>query len=506
MSTSKSDDGRDVAASLASTLDINREILKEVYKLYKSPPSQLKAAAKTAPSATKRLLGRRNSDARDSDAEPTCLVSIGQSVHHPVTLGHQKATVMVIGNISAGKSTFINWLVQEAVQKTGMAIETSGFTFITSGRCVTEIGGESTLPLRPHLQHIAAKYPGFLQNLSLKTCPSRNGRLQLIDLVDTPGLADGELQYPFNVEKIIVEMTSCVDLFLVFFDPIGQALGRRVLSVVEQLTETCPDKVRFCLTKVDQIRTEEERIKVMCQTTQSLTAKIKSRHGFDLIPLYIPGATDGTYLLEDLQRQDTKIVNRLQDLVDDIERSTERRVQDALNGLHHDVTALNSKVDRLLERQRETQRDVERYASRSRRKAVFRFFVLLAMAFLALLHGRSAVHPFLSATLPVWAETIDRLDPRVVTYLDASGLFVQNLGPWAFPTLWTILCFCLILSVPFGKRPRVPSTAKDDFSKLLEFKEFLKTAKLRWKSLNRIYLNHTMADPSSSSQTSQELM
>lgn len=54
----------------------------------------------------------------------------------------------------------------------------------------------------------------FLKSLSLKTCPSRDGRLQLIDLVDTPGLADGELQYPFNIEKVILEMASCVDLFL----------------------------------------------------------------------------------------------------------------------------------------------------------------------------------------------------------------------------------------------------------------------------------------------------
>ena len=38
------------------------------------------------------------------------------------------------GNHSAGKSSFINWYVEEHIQKTGVAIETQGFTFITSGR------------------------------------------------------------------------------------------------------------------------------------------------------------------------------------------------------------------------------------------------------------------------------------------------------------------------------------------------------------------------------------
>ena len=38
------------------------------------------------------------------------------------------------GNHSAGKSSFINWYVEEHIQRTGVAIETQGFTFITSGR------------------------------------------------------------------------------------------------------------------------------------------------------------------------------------------------------------------------------------------------------------------------------------------------------------------------------------------------------------------------------------
>ena len=51
-------------------------------------------------------------------------------VHKP----RKKVNVMIIGNHSAGKSSFINWYIGEDVQTTGVAIETRGFTYVTSGR------------------------------------------------------------------------------------------------------------------------------------------------------------------------------------------------------------------------------------------------------------------------------------------------------------------------------------------------------------------------------------
>lgn len=43
---------------------------------------------------------------------------------------------MIVGNHSAGKSSFINWYIGERVVKTGVAIETRVFIMCTSGRCV----------------------------------------------------------------------------------------------------------------------------------------------------------------------------------------------------------------------------------------------------------------------------------------------------------------------------------------------------------------------------------
>ncbi len=35
----------------------------------------------------------------------------------------KKISVMIVGNHSAGKSSFINWYIGESIQKTGVAIE-----------------------------------------------------------------------------------------------------------------------------------------------------------------------------------------------------------------------------------------------------------------------------------------------------------------------------------------------------------------------------------------------
>ena len=72
----------------------------------------------------------------------------------------------------------------------------------------------------------------------------------LIHFCDTPGLVDGDMKYPFDVNEAILWMSDLADLVLVFFDPIGQALCKRTLDVVEALSEENSEKLRFFLSKV----------------------------------------------------------------------------------------------------------------------------------------------------------------------------------------------------------------------------------------------------------------
>lgn len=62
------------------------------------------------------------------------LISIAGGLGLNLLAPRKKITILLLGNHSAGKSSFINWYVEEHVQKTGVAIETQGFTFVTSGK------------------------------------------------------------------------------------------------------------------------------------------------------------------------------------------------------------------------------------------------------------------------------------------------------------------------------------------------------------------------------------
>ncbi len=49
------------------------------------------------------------------------------------------------------------------------------------------------------------------------------------------------------------------DLIFVFFDPIGQALCKRTLNIVEKLNEKHSDHMRFYLSKADEAGHESDR-------------------------------------------------------------------------------------------------------------------------------------------------------------------------------------------------------------------------------------------------------
>lgn len=65
---------------------------------------------------------------------PQGLLAIGQKLGIQLLAPRSKITVLLIGNHSAGKSTFINWYIEESLQRTGVAMETSSIMLVTSGK------------------------------------------------------------------------------------------------------------------------------------------------------------------------------------------------------------------------------------------------------------------------------------------------------------------------------------------------------------------------------------
>ena len=62
----------------------------------------------------------------------------------------------------------------------------------------------------------------MLNYLTTEVSTSKQKKFPLITFVDTPGLVDGDMNYPFDVNQTMLWLGNLVDLIFVFFDPIGQ--------------------------------------------------------------------------------------------------------------------------------------------------------------------------------------------------------------------------------------------------------------------------------------------
>lgn len=269
------------------------------------------------------------------------LIEIAKSLDLELLAPRKKVTVMIIGNHSAGKSSFINWYIEEHVQRAGVAIETQGFTIVTTGRKRESLTGNATMHLYPHFKPLT-EIDGMINYLATEVTTSCAKDAPLCHLVDTPGLVDGEMKYPFDVNNAIFEMSNLADLVLVFFDPIGQALTKRTLDVVETVHKKYPEKIRFFLSKADEAGEESDRQRVLMQIVCDLCRRPSlNQIGFDMPTIYIENAKNSG--------RPKRCANQIQTVVDEIKKTINMTVQNTLNTLEVDCEKIKKMVDECIE-------------------------------------------------------------------------------------------------------------------------------------------------------------
>uniref|UniRef100_A0A8C6VZ30 Si:dkey-98f17.5 n=1 Tax=Nothobranchius furzeri TaxID=105023 RepID=A0A8C6VZ30_NOTFU len=269
------------------------------------------------------------------------LVRIADSLGVRLLPPRKKIVVMIMGNHSAGKSSFINWYVEEHIQKTGVAIETQGFTFITSGRKRESLTGNATLHLYPHFRPLL-EFKGLMDYLSAEISTSKQKKFSLVTFVDTPGLVDGDMIYPFDVNSAITWLGEQADLVFVFFDPMGQALCKRTLNIVEKLSEKCSDKLLFYLSKADEAGKETDRQRVMMQIVQELCRRPGlNKCGFEMPTIYIPNP-----------QKPSRCVNQIDGVCQTIEKTINQAVQKTLDQLEKDCDLVCLTISSKLEQDR----------------------------------------------------------------------------------------------------------------------------------------------------------
>jgi len=410
------------------------------------------------------------------------LVEMGKTVGLTLLPPRKKITVLLIGNHSAGKSSFINWYVEEHIQKTGVAIETQGFTFITSGRKRESLTGNATLHLYPHFKPLS-QISGVVDYLTTEITTSKAKKFPLVTFIDTPGLVDGEMAYPFDVNRAIHWLGDLADLIFVFFDPIGQALCKRTLNIVEKLSERqSSDRIRFYLSKADEAGSESDRQRVLMQIVQEICRRPSlNKTCFDMPTIYIP---------ENVSKP-TRCANHIEDVGKEIEKTINLTVQNTLNSLERDCDQIAELVDVKLHTDDDHRSHNFRLKSRSILQMFFATGICLGFLFLFLLNlfSSETLISILGTTAFGWVEK---------GLMPFRGIWLLVPSEYVLHFIAALFLFVVILMLV--ARWSLNSAALATLDKrqkraLLDHKEWaLSNVKIRKQKLYGEYLQQSVSD------------
>ena len=338
-------------------LDTNERILLEIHEAYsRTVASKSSSAVPPLPGSVQAAMLKPKEEG---------LMAICQKVGVACIAPRRKINVMVVGNHSAGKSSYINWYIGEHVQRTAVAIETQGFTFVSSGKKRDTLKGQATMQLFEHLQRDLEPFaPQIYNGLQTEISTSKERLFPLITFIDTPGLVDGSFQYPFPVEDAILAVAKHTDLIYIFFDPIGQALCDRTMNVIERLNHDHAEKLRYFLSKADTVENERDRQKVVVQITQNLSSRVRNAHAFELPSLYVPAHS----------KPGCKIDNIIDATCDEMQMTINQSVQNNLDKMEKDCVAVARRIDEVLA--------ADTTAKAHNRKAAMRGYLAFALSLL----------------------------------------------------------------------------------------------------------------------------
>jgi hypothetical protein len=273
--------------------------------------------------------------------------------------------VLLLGNHSSGKSTFINHLLGAEVQKTGLAPTDDAFTVLGWGRADEEREGQAVAG-NPELQFsgLSSFGPGFLSHLKLKLRPI--DLLRDVMLIDSPGMIDAPREgggRGYDYAAVVRWFAERADLVLVFFDPEKPGTTGETLDVFLKSLQGFDHKLLVVMNRVDQFRGLQDFARAYGALCWNLAKVIQRK---DLPHIYttfvpVPGAPAPVLPAGDFERS-------REELVREIRRAPARRADNVL-------TQLRDHAERLRLHIRVSER-----AARERRRFRTRAWALLGLA------------------------------------------------------------------------------------------------------------------------------
>jgi len=171
-----------------------------------------------------------------------------------------KPQVMLVGQYSVGKTSFIRYLLGRDFpgQRIGPEPTTDRFTVLLNGPEERTIPGNA-LSVHPDLPFRGLERFGvsFLSRFEGSQLPS--SVLKSISLIDTPGILSGEKQRMnrgYDFTKVVSWFAERADLIILLFDAHKLDISDELKGTIDAL-EGHGDKIRCILNKADQINRQQ---------------------------------------------------------------------------------------------------------------------------------------------------------------------------------------------------------------------------------------------------------
>ena len=237
---------------------------------------------------------------------------------------------LMLGNHSSGKSSFINYLLGEEVQTTGLAPTDDGFTILAYGDKPSDRDGPGLVnnPSQPYmgLQHFGDE---LVTHLRMKLRPI--DLLQRVILIDSPGMIDeakAEHGRGFDFPGVVRWFAERADVVLIFFDPDKPGTTGETLQVFNESLRGIDHKLLIVMNKMDQFRTLPDLARAYGALCWNL-AKVIPRKDLPMIfntCVPVPDPAPPTLPMEDFEAARER-------LVAEIHRAPVRRVDNMLTQL-----------------------------------------------------------------------------------------------------------------------------------------------------------------------------
>ncbi len=206
-----------------------------------------------------------------------------------------KPLVLIIGNYSSGKSTFINELLGMPVQRTGQAPTDDSFTVLSrpeNGAPEKNMPG-STVVSDDRLPFARLRRFGesLLAHLNLKWIDSPV--LADLAIIDTPGMLDSvtEKDRGYNYLGVVGELAKLSDLIILMFDPYKAGTIKETYQAIRNTlpASTGEDRVLYVLNRVDECENVTDLVRsygALCWNISQMTGRK------DLPRIYLTFAAD----------------------------------------------------------------------------------------------------------------------------------------------------------------------------------------------------------------------